>query len=90
VSSVMDLMYVICLVLLVTAALVCAAWVLRSRSVIDRAVGIDALVAVIVNGLAVSAAYLSDGIFLELVLLTVVIGFLGTVSASRYVQRRGQ
>jgi len=72
------------------AALLAAAWVVRARSLVDRAVGLDATIAVLVNGLAIAAAYLDDGVFLELVLLTVLLGFLGTVAVSRYVQRRSQ
>jgi multisubunit Na+/H+ antiporter MnhF subunit len=78
----------VALALIGVAALVSAAWVVRARRLVDRAVGLDTMVAVLVNGLAVSAAATSDGIFLELVLLTVVLGFLGTVAVSRYVQRR--
>lgn len=72
------------------AALLAAAWVVRARSLVDRAVGLDATIAVLVNGLAIAAAYLDDGVFLELVLLTVLLGFLGTVAVSRYVQRRSR
>jgi multicomponent Na+:H+ antiporter subunit F len=78
------------LALLGAAALLCAAWVVRARSLPDRAVGIDTMVATLVNAMAVAAALLSDGIFLELVLLTVVLGFLGTVAVARFGARRSR
>ncbi len=80
----------IALAMIGLAALISSAWVLRARSLVDRAVGLDATVAVLVNGLAVSAALLNDDVFLELILLTVVLSFLGTVAVSRYIQRRGE
>ena len=86
----METVEVIALAAIGLAALISSAWVLRARSTVDRAVGLDATVAVLVNGLAVSAALLDDNVFLELILLTVVLSFLGTVAVSRYIQRRGQ
>ena len=85
-----SVVYTVALTMIGIAAAVSAAWVVRTRLLVERAIGIDAMVAVLVNGLAVAAAQLADGLFLELVLLTVVLGFLGTVAASCDVQRRNR
>lgn len=86
----MENVEVIALAVIGLAALISSAWVLRARSLVDRAVGLDVTVAVLVNGLAVFAALSDDDVFLELILLTVVLSFLGTVAVSRFIQRRGE
>ena len=78
------------LAIIVAAAFVCAAFVLRSHRLVDRAIGLDSMVALLESGMAIAAAHSADGLWLDLVLLTVVLGFLATVTVARYVQRRGR
>ena len=66
-----------------------AAHVVRSRNLVDRAVGIDMLVAVIVNGLAVGIAITRDDLVAALLLIIGLLAFLGSVTIARYIEQRG-
>ncbi len=79
----------ICGGMLGLAALMTAAYVIRSTSLPDRSIGIDMLVALFLNGLAIAAAVNQDGLFAPIILLLGLLGFLGTVTIARYIERRG-
>lgn len=75
--------------MLAVAALLTTVHVVRSRSLPDRAIGIDMLVALVLNGLAVSAAITQDGLVEPVILLIGLLAFLGSVTIARYIERRG-
>ncbi|MCB1271916.1 MAG: monovalent cation/H+ antiporter complex subunit F [Microthrixaceae bacterium] len=75
--------------MLVVAAVLTAIHVARSRNLPDRAIGIDMLVALVLNGLTVSLAVTKDELVVALVLIIGLLGFLGTVTISRFIERRG-
>ena len=75
--------------MLVVAAVLTAIHVARSRNLPDRAIGIDMLVALVLNGLTVSLAVTKDELVVALVLIIGRLGFLGTVTISRFIERRG-
>lgn len=56
----------------------------------DRAVAFDVLASVITCGLLVWAAATGDGLFLELALVLGLLGFLTSVTVSRFIERRGE
>jgi multicomponent Na+:H+ antiporter subunit F len=85
----MTVVYGICLGLVCLAALITAAFVVRTRGLADRAIGLDTLTAVIINGLAVTVAATTGRVGIELLLLFSLLGFLGTVSVARFIERRG-
>jgi multisubunit Na+/H+ antiporter MnhF subunit len=62
---------------------------LRGPSLPDRVVGLDGLQSIIVITIIVSAARHSSGIIVETVLVAVLVGFVGTVALSRFIERRG-
>jgi len=62
---------------------------LRGPSLPDRVVGLDGLQSIIVITVIVSAAQHSSGIIIETVLVAVLVGFVGTVALSRFIERRG-
>jgi multicomponent Na+:H+ antiporter subunit F len=74
---------VLCFAGLAVAALLCLLRLVRGPSVPDRIVALDALLYVVVSGIAVGAATVRDGSFLAL------LGFVGTVTVARFVERRG-
>lgn len=78
-----------CGVALAAAVLVTAAFVVHRRGIVDRAVGLDMTVAVLLNGLALAVVARRGGDAVDLVLLISLLGFLGTVTVSRFVERRG-
>lgn len=80
----------ICLAMLVLSATVCIARVIRpGSSLADRIVALDSLLIVIVGGLAVYTARIDDGVFLGVLVVVSLLGFLGTVTVARYIERRG-
>ena len=79
----------ICLVMLPAAALIAAVFVVRARNLVDRAVGLDTAVAVLLNGMAVGVAVAGGGNAINLVLLIGLLAFLGTIAVARFIERRG-
>jgi len=76
-------------VMLAVAGVLTAVHVVRSRNLVDRALGIDMLVAVILNSLAVAIAVTMDDLVAALLLIIGLLAFLGSVTIARYIERRG-
>lgn len=79
----------VCFAGLGVAALLCLLRLVRGPTVPDRIVALDALLSVVVGGIAVGAATTGDGSFLSLLVAVALLGFVGTVTVARYVERRG-
>ncbi|MCZ7627830.1 MAG: monovalent cation/H+ antiporter complex subunit F [Microthrixaceae bacterium] len=75
--------------MLALAALLTTLHIVRSRNLPDRAIGVDMLVALILNGLAVYLAWAQDDLVVALVLIIGLLSFLGTVTIARFIERRG-
>ena len=75
--------------MLVLSAVLTTIHIVRSRTLPDRAIGIDMLVALVLNGLAVSLAWTRDELVVALVLIIELLGFLGSVTIARFIERRG-
>ena len=76
-------------VMLGMAGLLTTLHVIRSRNLVDRAVGIDMFVAIILNSLAVAVAITQDDLNTALLLIIGLLGFLGSVTVARYIEERG-
>ena len=74
---------------LTIAAALALARALRPGSLANRAVGIDLLVTVIVMGIAVQAAIRGDGVYLDLVVIVSLVGFIATATVARFIEQRG-
>lgn len=74
---------------LAVAGLLCIARLLRPCSLPDRIVALDSLLVVIVSGIAVRAARTGDGLYLDVLVVTALLGFVGTVTVARFIERRG-
>ena len=85
----MDLVIRVCMVVLVVAALLVLVRLVRGPSVPDRIVALDTLLQVVVAGIAVTAALTGDGSFLAVLVAVSLLGFLGSVTVARFVERRG-
>lgn len=79
----------VCFVGLSVAALLTLVRLVRGPSVPDRIVALDALLLIVVSGIAVGAAATGDGDFLAVLLAVALLGFVGTVTVARFVERRG-
>lgn len=81
--------FAICFVGLTAAGVLCLVRLVAGPSVPDRIVALDALLYVVVSGIAVTTAATRDGSFLAVLLAVALLGFVGTVTVARFVERRG-
>ena len=80
---------VICLLLLSVAGALCVWRVLRPSSVPDRIVALDLLLMIIVLGIGVLTFWTGSLLYLDLLVVVSLLGFVGTVTVARFVERRG-
>ena len=85
----MPVVVIICMVGLSLAAALCLGRLVAGPSVPDRIVALDALLLVVVSGIAVAAAADRGGRFLAVLVAVSLLGFVGTVTVARFVERRG-
>lgn len=78
-----------CFVGLAIAALLVVVRLVRGPSVPDRIVALDTLLQVVVAGIAVAAALTRDGSYLALLVAVALLGFVGSITVARFVERRG-
>lgn len=71
------------------AGLACVARLLRPCSFADRIVALDTLLVVVVTGIGVLAVRGDASLFLDLLVVTSLLGFVGTVTVARFIERRG-
>jgi multicomponent Na+:H+ antiporter subunit F len=79
----------ICFLGLAVAAVLCLVRLIAGPTVPDRIVALDALLYVVVSGIGVGAALTQDGSFLAVLVAVALLGFVGTVTVARFVERRG-
>lgn len=82
-------MTTLALVLLAVASVGFLARALLGPSLADRVVAVDALLIVIVAGLAIDAARSDSTAFVDVAVVIGLLGFVGTGVASRFIERRG-
>lgn len=85
----MTLVLDLALGLLTLSALLCVGRVARRCSFADRIVALDTLLVVVVTGIAVSVLRGEGRFFLDLLVVTSLLGFVGTVTVARFIERRG-
>ena len=71
------------------SAVLCMVRLVRGPSLADRIVALDALLIVIVSGIAVDAARTGDGTYLDVLVVAALLGFVGTVNVARFIEQRG-
>jgi multicomponent Na+:H+ antiporter subunit F len=80
----------LCLAILAVAVVLCVARALRpNSSLADRIVALDSFLFVLVGAIAVVTARRGDDAFVDLAVVAALLGFLGTVTVARYIERRG-
>jgi multicomponent Na+:H+ antiporter subunit F len=79
----------ICFAGLALAAVLCLVRLIAGPTVPDRIVALDALLYVVVSGIGVGAALTREGSFLAVLVAVALLGFVGTVTVARFVERRG-
>lgn len=74
---------------LIVSAALCMLRLVRGSSVADRIVALDLLLVITVSGIAVTALATGSGVFLDVLVVAALLGFIGTVTVARYMERRG-
>lgn len=85
----MSTVAVVALLGLSVAAVLALVRLALGPSVPDRIVALDNLLLVVVGGIAVGAADSGEGDFLGVLVAVSLLGFVGTVTVGRFVERRG-
>jgi len=80
----------ICFGILAVSALLCVARVVRTDgSIADRIVGLDSILVVLVASVAVLTTRTDSPIYVDLALVAALLGFIGTVTVARFIERKG-
>lgn len=74
---------------LTAAAALCLGRLLRADSFAERIVALDMVLGIVVTGIAVAAVESGDGTLLNVLVVTALLGFVGTVTVARFLERRG-
>ncbi len=74
---------------ILVAGVFCVIRLVRGPSLADRIVALDALLILIVSGIAIDAARTGDGTYLDVLVVAALLGFVGTVNVARFIERRG-
>lgn len=85
----MSLVVTLCFVGLGVAALLTLLRLVLGPTVPDRIVALDTMLQLVVGGIAIGAALTGGGAFLAVLVAVSLLGFIGTVTVARYVERRG-
>jgi multicomponent Na+:H+ antiporter subunit F len=85
----MTVVVFVCLALLCASALLALLYAARNRDLVERSIAVDTIVAFIVCGLIVGAAWAGDSVAIDLALLIGLLGFMGAVTVARFIERRG-
>ncbi|GAA1229911.1 hypothetical protein GCM10009676_10710 [Prauserella halophila] len=84
----MSIVFAITFGLLGVAGLLTMLRIVRGPRTLDRILAVDVLVVLIVAGTAVGMAMSSRGIYIALIVVVALLGFVGTISVVRLVERR--
>lgn len=86
----MSVVGLVCLVLICAAGALLLVRLVRGPSVPDRVVALDGLLVVVLNGIALQAVLQRSDVFLRVLVVVALLGFVATVTAARFVERRGR
>ncbi len=78
-----------CLTGILLAVAIVVAWLLHSRSLLDRTLAVDVLGVLLLQALVVGAAGSGEGRFLNVAIVITLVSFIATVTAAGFVERRG-
>jgi multicomponent Na+:H+ antiporter subunit F len=79
----------LCIGALIGAAALCVLRMLRPGTLADRSIGLDTAIAMIINAGAVLVVLRDDSLIVDLLLVAGLLGFIGTISVARFIERRG-
>jgi multicomponent Na+:H+ antiporter subunit F len=71
------------------AGLLAVARLARPGSLADRVIALDVLVVVVVSAIGVYSVRIGEGVYLELLVVAGLLGFVATITVARFMERRG-
>lgn len=89
-GPVLDTVLVVVLALLMASGVLVVVRMARGPSTLDRAVALDALVAVVMAGIGVQTAVQHNGYYLPALLVLSFLGFTGSVGVARFMALRDE
>lgn len=78
----------IAFVLLSVAALLCVVRMIRGPRLANRIVALDALLLMVVSGLAVQSAITGEDTYLNVMVVAALLAFTGTSMVANFIERR--
>lgn len=86
----MTLVVTVCLGVLAVAAILTLLRAVRPGvSLADRVVALDVFLTIIVTGIAVAAIRAGSALFLDVLVVVSLLGFVATITVARFIERRG-
>lgn len=86
----MNVVVGICIGILALAGVVALLRVMKPRvSLADRMIALDLILLIIVMAIAVSSVGVDDPVFLDVLVVVSLLGFVGTFTVARFIERRG-
>jgi multicomponent Na+:H+ antiporter subunit F len=85
----MTIVSIVCFVLLSLGAFATTARLVIGPSLADRVIAADLLLTMFVMGIGVQAARTGDGLYLPIMIVVALVGFLGTSIVARLIEKRG-
>jgi multicomponent Na+:H+ antiporter subunit F len=82
-------MIVAALVMLAVAGACFVARLVMGPTLADRVVALDGLVITLVSAIALDAALTGSPLFVDVVVVIALVGFVGTAAAARFIEERG-
>jgi multicomponent Na+:H+ antiporter subunit F len=84
------LVVTVCLGVLAVAAILALLRAVRPGvSLADRVVALDVFLTIIVTGIAVAAIRAGSALFLDVLVVVSLLGFVATITVARFIERRG-
>jgi multicomponent Na+:H+ antiporter subunit F len=84
------LVVTVCLGVLAAAAILALLRAVRPGvSLADRVVALDVFLTIIVTGIAVAAIRAGSALFLDVLVVVSLLGFVATITVARFIERRG-
>jgi multicomponent Na+:H+ antiporter subunit F len=84
------LVVTVCLGVLAVAAILTLLRAVRPGvSLADRVVALDVFLTIIVTGIAVAAIRAGSALFLDVLVVVSLLGFVATITVARFIERRG-
>ena len=77
------------MVLMACAGLLAIGRVVREGSLADKLLGADLLTVVLASGIAISAGVTGKVYFVDVLVIVAALGFLGSVTVARFIEKRG-